>query len=240
MERRDAMRLMLGSVGGLFTGSTAAAQEKNDLPMLTGWVDDSTIRDKFIQQHSRPFLSQYSSQIKGTGAGKKAFLWKLFEQVTGGALIPHTQTVGDCFTAGTLVTMSDGGQRAIETIEVGEFVLSHRGVPRKVIRTVRKPYRKSLVKFQAQGYLEKITCTPDHLILVNNSEWKAAGALKLTDQLHHLRCVFTQDGKVYDLLDVCPDAETKGRKLRAKGSPQWGNRYIRLDTLRANSMRVSK
>jgi hypothetical protein len=96
MERRDAMKLILGGVGGLCTGSFATGAQQSDLSMPTGWIDDSSIRDKFIQRHQRPFLSQYDNQIKGTGAGKKAFLWKLFEQVTARPLMPHTQTVGDC------------------------------------------------------------------------------------------------------------------------------------------------
>jgi hypothetical protein len=96
MERRHALKMMLGGVGGFFTGLPLLAGETNDEPVYAGWVDDATIRERFIRQHRRPFLSQYDSQIKGTGKGRKVFLWKIFEQITGWPLAPHTQTVGDC------------------------------------------------------------------------------------------------------------------------------------------------
>jgi hypothetical protein len=96
MKRRDALKLMLGGAGGFCTGLPLLAAETSEQPLMAGWVDDSTIRERFIQRHRRPFLSQYNSQIQGTGEGRKVFLWKLFEQVTGWPLMPHTQTVGDC------------------------------------------------------------------------------------------------------------------------------------------------
>ncbi|KPK54996.1 MAG: hypothetical protein AMS22_05070 [Thiotrichales bacterium SG8_50] len=96
MKRRDVLKLILGGIGSLSTGSFLRAGEDDDSPLYAGWVDDATIRDRFIQRHRRPFLSQYNSQIKDTGKGRKVFLWKAYEQVTGWPLQPHKQTVGDC------------------------------------------------------------------------------------------------------------------------------------------------
>jgi len=105
MNRRDALRLMASTAGGLVTGvslPTFAAGTPIDLhtdtntPLYAGWLDDTKSRARFVKANRYPFLNQLSSNIKGTGKGKKVLLWKLFEQITGRPLVPHYQTVGDC------------------------------------------------------------------------------------------------------------------------------------------------
>lgn len=107
MDRRDALKLILGSTYGLYTGLGLATPDfalgaptdlhtSSERPLFAGWVDDLEARKQFVKKHRYPFLSQHNDQIKGTGKGKKVFLWKLYEQVTGGPLVPHYQTIGDC------------------------------------------------------------------------------------------------------------------------------------------------
>jgi hypothetical protein len=107
MNRRDALKLIAGSAGGLYTGvglitpkfalgAPGDLYTSTDRPLFAGWVDDLEARKKFVAKHRYPFLCQQGEHIKGTGKGKKAFLWKLYEQVTGGPLVPHYQTIGDC------------------------------------------------------------------------------------------------------------------------------------------------
>jgi len=107
MNRRDALKLAAGSVGGFFTGSglikpglshgaPTGLYTGGTSPLYTGWIDDLEAREQFIKTHRYPFLSQQSEHIKGTGAGKKVLLWKLFEQVTKGPLVSHNQAIGDC------------------------------------------------------------------------------------------------------------------------------------------------
>ncbi len=107
MNRRDALRLMAGTAGGLVAGGglltpAYAAGAPFDLyadtenPLLAGWVKDTESRKRFVQDHRYPFLRQQLASIKGTGKGKKVLLYKLFEQVTGRPLVPHRQQIGDC------------------------------------------------------------------------------------------------------------------------------------------------
>jgi len=106
MNRRDALKLLAGTAGGLMAGGfpelAYAAGAPLDLhadtenPLYAGWVNDTEARRQFVKAHRYPFLSQQSQKIKGTGKGKKVLLYKLFEQVTGRPLVPHYQTIGDC------------------------------------------------------------------------------------------------------------------------------------------------
>jgi hypothetical protein len=61
-----------------------------------GWVNDPVAREAFIRSQPKPFLSQQNSEIKGSGKGKVALLYKYFEEVTGSPIIPHYQEIGDC------------------------------------------------------------------------------------------------------------------------------------------------
>lgn len=106
MNRRDALKLMTGTASGLVTGGLLLPEyaagapldlyTDSDKPVYAGWISDGAARKRFVQTHRYPFLRQQMEQIKGTGKGKKVFLWKLFEQITGRPLVPHYQTVGDC------------------------------------------------------------------------------------------------------------------------------------------------
>jgi hypothetical protein len=240
MHRRKMLKRSLQTAGVFFTGGMIGSHFINEAPkglsgntmqpLQCGWVDDPTARQSFLKAQEKPFLAQQNGAIKGSGKGKVVLLHKLFEGVTGGPLVPHFQAIGDCHLAGTLVTLADGSRKAIEQVKVGESVLSHLGRPQKVTRTIRKPFNKSMIRFQAGGHIEDIVCTPDHLILVNDGAWKPAGYLSLDDHVFIQRYTGPTKEKTWDLLDICPDAEVRDNKLRAKGSSKWVNRFIHLDS----------
>lgn len=64
-----------------------------------------------------------------------------------------------CFPAGTMVLTSEG-YRAIEKIEVGDLVLTHKGRWRRVTTTMRREYRGPLQTIRAQG--TTIQATDEH------------------------------------------------------------------------------
>jgi len=66
-----------------------------------------------------------------------------------------------CFTAGTLVTMADGTRRPIESISVGDCVLTHRGRARAVKEVHRRPYAGTLYSIKAEAH-QTIRCTRQH------------------------------------------------------------------------------
>lgn len=174
MNRRTALKILAAASltpKPLFASGTKAQ---------FGWRYDPVSIDRFIRDNRYPFLSQINKDIKGTGKGKKAFLHKALEQVMGKQFVPHDQKLGDCFYAGTPVTMADGSQKPIEKITTGEAVISHTGKARKVTRTIRKPYEGKLITVHTPT--SKVTCTPDHLFYTGG--WKAAKDLKLSDTLY--------------------------------------------------------
>lgn len=236
MRRRDFLKHGLSTATGLAVGSglwtppwVQARDDETYVPLQAGWFDDEIARIDWIKSQSKPFLSQQNKDIRGTGKGKVTLLWKYLEEVTKTPLVPHLQEIGDCFFSGTLVTMADGGQKEIERIKVGEYVLSHLGQPQKVTRTIRKPFEGGLIRFKAKGTLEDIVCTRDHLIWVNDGQWKPAGHLSINDSVFFQNYRSAIQSKTWDLLDICPDAEVKDDKLRAKQSSKWVNRFVHLD-----------
>jgi hypothetical protein len=80
---------------------------------------------------------------------------------------------GSCFVAGTKVTMSDGTQKNIEDVEIGDEVLSlnENGLlleSKKVIGT-KKPIHDDMVKYVFANQTE-IVCTFDHPFYVDGGE----------------------------------------------------------------------
>jgi intein/homing endonuclease len=78
-----------------------------------------------------------------------------------------------CFTAGQLVTMSDGTRKPIEDVRVGDRVLTHKGRARRVTETHRRFYKGPLYEIRAEAH-ETIRCTAQHPFLtVTASEAKS-------------------------------------------------------------------
>lgn len=65
-----------------------------------GWSPNPDARQTFIQSQAMPFLRQQNTLIEGSGAGKKALWYRMYEKITKGPLIPHEQGIGDCVSHG--------------------------------------------------------------------------------------------------------------------------------------------
>lgn len=107
MKRRDALKLIAGTVGLGFAAPayidgapSSIYAYSQDKPVQSGWIDSQKARERFVAKHRYPFLSQLNQEIRGTGKGKKVFLWKLYEKLLGHPLQTHNQTIGDCISHG--------------------------------------------------------------------------------------------------------------------------------------------
>ncbi len=98
MDRRDFLKSATLFGAGLVLGGkhVLADMAINEEPIYAGWEQNPRLRAAFIRSNKYPFLNQLDQEIRGTGKGKQALLWKCFEEVTGGPLIPHFQEIGDC------------------------------------------------------------------------------------------------------------------------------------------------
>jgi DNA-binding transcriptional regulator WhiA len=67
-----------------------------------------------------------------------------------------------CFVSGSRVVMSDGSRRGVETLQVGDMVVTHKGVPREVTRVFERSYRGPLIAVKAEGVPQTLQVTPEH------------------------------------------------------------------------------
>lgn len=100
LNRRDFL-----AASGLFIGAASitdllSAAETTDQPVYAGWVPNRRETLRFKRAMPSPYFRQAGRKLAGSGAGKKVLLWKYFESVTGGTLVPHDQTIGDCVSQG--------------------------------------------------------------------------------------------------------------------------------------------
>jgi len=84
-----------------------------------------------------------------------------------------------CWSAGAPVAMADGTQMPIESIEVGQQVLSHIGQAKTVTKVLRRP-AVDLLKIIIDGDTSSYTCTPDHPIFTKRG-FVAASQLQIGD-----------------------------------------------------------
>jgi len=90
-----------------------------------------------------------------------------------------------CFPPGHLVMTSDG-TKDIQSIRIGDSVLTHKNVLQKVYRTYMSYYEGDLIEFTHNFYGHILTCTPDHLLYIYKSEicemvWEKASNVKIDD-----------------------------------------------------------
>jgi len=67
-----------------------------------------------------------------------------------------------CFVAGTRVRMGDGRSQPIETIELGQEVVSGKGRVRKVSSKYERDYKGRMCHLNISGILDDIECTAGH------------------------------------------------------------------------------
>lgn len=88
-----------------------------------------------------------------------------------------------CFPAGTLIR-TRRGEIPIETVNIGDEVLTHAGRWRRVYETLSRPYTGRLVTVEA-GPL-RVTATANHPFLIEREgrlEWIAAGDVRVGDSI---------------------------------------------------------
>ncbi len=101
MNRRELLKYICGvGAGALIFQPSRLFASSQGRPIYSGWLDDKQARERFIRKHRNPFLRQVNEAIRGTGAGKQAFLYKFYEKAIGHRTIPHAQEAPDCVSHG--------------------------------------------------------------------------------------------------------------------------------------------
>ena len=71
-----------------------------------------------------------------------------------------------CFPKGTAVRMGDAIAKPIETVKVGDAVVTHRGRVRAVTHTYQRSYSGPVCSLSISGMLEPVVCTSNHKFYV--------------------------------------------------------------------------
>jgi len=82
-------------------------------------------------------------------------------QVDWKAFTPESYLFTHCFPSGTKVLMADGTEKPIETVQEGDMVLSHKGVPRKVTAVMSREVDEDLVELDVAS-TGKVSSTSEH------------------------------------------------------------------------------
>lgn len=120
-----------------------------------------------------------------------------------------------CFPAGSLVRMSDGSEKNIEDVRVGDKVVTHMGNSRSVVDTMSRKYSGNMVTLNVCHFPFPITMTCDHPVAVLESSqnwrwkpgklvWKKASELTLDDRVL-IGWSRQPVSKILDLSEYLPD-----------------------------------
>jgi DNA gyrase subunit A len=121
---------------------------------LTSEVEDSYLEYAYSVIHSRA-LPDARDGLKPV---HRRILYSMIEQGyrPDRAYVKSARVVGDCFVRGALVA-TPGGLRPIETIEVGELVLDHRGLPAPVTAVYENPVSELVRVRWSNGHTMLVT-----------------------------------------------------------------------------------
>lgn len=152
-----------------------------------GWVRPEKRTDAETKAHAAAEAEMPRFGIRGAYRleSRRYPLWKAVRGLLGKDPAWVWQQTGSCFPAGALVRMADGSERSIETVRVGESVISHTGRPRTVTRVFSREYTGHLTTLRLAGHPFPLTATADHRVFTPAAlfPWTAAGVLYVGDRL---------------------------------------------------------
>jgi Hom_end-associated Hint/LAGLIDADG-like domain len=119
-----------------------------------------------INDDGTPKLTARGEPVK-TSWNKSGGTWKWISNDS--KILPYKNS--NCFIAGTKILMNDGSVKNIESVNVGDTVITHKGNAKKVISKFITPYNGKMVQLYVSNN-EKINCTPEHPFFVARNETK--------------------------------------------------------------------
>lgn len=223
-----------------------------------GWFNDPVSRElarnRIVGTGQPVSFYDAAPQLRGYGAGKSVNLYSIFKAAFGYELPSQYQNRGTCFPAGTTILMADGTEKPIESVAVGDDVVSHTGIARKVLDVGCRSYTGSLVSLTVQGSIDPVRMTAEHPVAIypnvqnkgqhgyrrGKLSWEAAESVAVGDRvLMPSGPDGVRDAEI-DLADFLPD-EPIARLwkdplrigddlIRTKGSPMRLRRKVLIDS----------
>lgn len=224
-------------------------------PGPTGWIPPFARDDDQHQHHeaamamAMPRFSLEGTYHETTGRFE---LFKAVQKVlrpSDPQILPYNwQVTGSCFPAGTPVRMADGSEKPIEEVRVGDEVITHTGMSRRVVETMRRDYTGDLLTLHVKGFAFPLTMTADHRVAVVETAGRVT-ARREGERLRHsltwvradelsegdgavVGCVLREEDAEIDLLPLLGDRGVDMDSLAAGGSEDHGP-YSRARAVRA-------
>lgn len=162
-----------------------------------GWVPPECRTREESAQVANVMASLPTFQLSGTFKGDKVKVG-LYEARQKIAKSQHPPTInqstGSCFPAGTLVRMADGGEKPIESVLVGDRVVTHTGASRTVVERMKRTFSGKMVTIHVASHPFPLRMTEDHPVAVMRTrcswrwhpdylEWVKAGDLSEDDRV---------------------------------------------------------
>jgi hypothetical protein len=141
-----------------------------DIDTVVGYIFDS------VEKESRVTAATVVSEALNLGRDAAAErLIQDIEVAVYSAILDNST----CFPAGQRV-LTDSGWKQIETVQVGDLVMTHKNRYRKVLRSISRRHTGAMVETCADGLIARSTA--DHKFLTNRG-WAEIGGLKEGDDL---------------------------------------------------------
>ena len=129
-----------------------------------GCIWEQHIFDYLMENSKYPLFGDANKNISDSGKNKLSTPYKSVLKFDKNPY-NERQVTGDCSPAGTKVTMADGSVKNIEDVQIGDYVLSHKNISRKVTALIQKNYTGKLVTIKAKGFDQTLTSTYNHDII---------------------------------------------------------------------------
>ena len=181
-----------------------------------------------------PLLSVCQMRLAHRDKSAKGILYKpvwLTRQYFNEIEIDMAEAQLMCFSAKAQILMSDGATKDIAQVQVGDEVISHTGLTRKVMRLFQRHHTGPVLKVQHTNWkhFDDLLVTPEHPYLVNGSDfvsisdatsWRFGkhGRLAIQGDYLSLPIEYQVDERryiSYDEFVSCPVVSTEGR-IRTK------------------------
>jgi intein/homing endonuclease len=108
-----------------------------------------------------------------------------------------------CFTPDTKI-LTKTGYKQISNINIGEFVLTHKGNFKKVLKKTERKYNGEILKIKTNGSINEIKTTPEHPFYSKIYKSKKTQLLKQKNFLHNINFIKAKEiTKQHIVLNKC-------------------------------------
>lgn len=192
-----------------------------------GWIYDPSAVDIVMAEIPKPMFAQAAPVLKGLGDNKLVLLHEFLIKILGEFPVRNQGAIGSCFPAGQKVLLSNGTEKNIEDIEVGDIVVTHKNNHKRVTKLFSRQYFGDLYLTEVKRSRSIILSTACHKFFTSNGLCRIDSV-----QDFELQIQFPQTNgniKKFDLSTLSPDILFDDETVRIKRSNKKIPRYIEYD-----------